>query len=244
MLSIIETERLSVLCRGILVEMDNSVVHDFVNPEEVRKTIMDKGVKTRGAVLENINILRLEKTINQNPSIERADVYRQINGTLCVSVKQRNPIVRIITCSNDGYYIDEKGAMMPLSDRYTARVPVANGNIRQSYVANYTRNVLKLVAKDTTQRVVIKDIYTLSQYIHNNEFLSALIEQIYINDDKTFALVPKIGSSTIQIGTVENLDEKFKKLWIMYKRALPLTGWENYASIDVQYKNQVVCTKK
>ena len=65
MLSIIETERLSVLCRGILVEMDNSVVHDFVNPEEVRKTIMDKGVKTRGAVLENINILRLEKTINQ-----------------------------------------------------------------------------------------------------------------------------------------------------------------------------------
>jgi cell division protein FtsQ len=53
-----------------------------------------------------------------------------------------------------------------------------------------------------------------------------------------------IGPSTVVVGSIDNLDEKFRKLWIMYKKALPYGGWDKYSKIDLQYKNQVVCTRK
>ena len=243
-LSFVENQRLSVPCRGIAVEIDKDPPHDFIDQEEVRKIIANKGVKTKGVRLEKINILKLEKAINLNPSIERSDVHREINGILCVTVKQRNPIVRVMNLMNISYYIDEKGAMMPLSDRYAARVPIANGFIMNPYISHYYRDVTKITPGDTINKAVLRNIYLLTKYIDGNEFLKALVEQIYITEDYDFVLVPKIGPSTIILGSIENYEEKCKKLWVMYKEALPLTGWNTYSSIDLQFKDQVVCTKK
>jgi cell division protein FtsQ len=243
-LSFVENQRLSVPCRGIAVQIDKDPPHDFIDQEEVRKMIANKGVKTKGVLLENINVLNLEKAINLNPSIERCDIYRELNGSLCVNVKQRNPIVRVMNQMNISYYIDEKGAMMPLSDRYAARVPVANGFIMNPYISHYYSDVSKMTPGDTINKAVLRDIYLLTKYINANEFLKALIEQIYVTEDYDFVLVPKMGPSTIIFGTMDNYEEKCKKLWVMYKDALPLGGWDKYSSIDLQFKNQVVCTKK
>jgi cell division protein FtsQ len=243
-LSFVENERLSVPCRGIAVEINKEPAHDFIDQEEVRKMIANKGVKTKGVLLEKINLLKLEKAINLNPSIERCDVYRELNGSLCVTVKQRNPIVRVMNLMNISYYIDEKGAMMPLSDRYAARVPIANGYILNPYISHYYRDVTKITPGDTINKNVLRDIYILTKFIDGNEFLKALIEQIYVTEDYTFVLVPKMGPSTIMLGTIEDYEEKCKKLWVMYKKALPYGAWDKYASIDLQFKNQVVCTKK
>ena len=243
-LSFVENERLSVPCRGIAVEIDKEPAHDFIDKEEVRKIIANKGVKTKGVLLENINLLKLENAINLNPSIERCDVYRELNGSLCVNVKQRNPIVRVMNIMNISYYIDEKGAMMPLSDRYAARVPIANGFILNPYISRYYRDVTKISPGDTINKAVLRDVYLLTKYINSNDFLKALIEQIYVTENYDFVLIPKLGPSSIMLGTIENHEEKLKKLWILYKKALPLGGWDKYASIDLQFKNQVVCTKK
>ena len=243
-LSFVETQRLSVPCRGIAVEIDKEPPHDFIDQEEVRKMIANKGVKTKGVLLESINILKLEKAINLNPSIERSDVHRELNGSLCVTVKQRNPILRVMNLMNISYYLDEKGAMMPLSDRYAARVPIANGFILNPYISKYYRDVTKISPGDTINKAVLRDLYLLSKYINQNAFLQSLVEQIFVTEDYDFVLVPKIGPSTIMFGTMDDYEEKCKKLWIMYKEALPLGGWDKYASIDLQFKNQVVCTKK
>ena len=243
-LSFVEKQRISTTCKGVAVEIDKDQPHDFVNQDEVIKTISNKGVKTKGVVLERINILKLEKAISYNPSIERCDVYRSINGVLCVIVKQRNPIVRIMNQMNMSYYIDEKGAMMPLSDRYTARVLIANGFILNPYKSRFYKDVTHFDLNDTINKSIIRDIFVMSDYIRKHEFLQSLIEQIYVTEDYEFVLTPRLGPHFIEFGTIEDYENKFKKLWILYKEALPLTGWDSYSDINLKYKNQVVCTKK
>jgi cell division protein FtsQ len=45
-------------------------------------------------------------------------------------VKQKTPIARVFN-SNGSFYIDYKGGRMPLSDNFTARVPLVSGEINK-----------------------------------------------------------------------------------------------------------------
>lgn len=238
-LSFVEVQQRSVACKGVAVTITSYPAHNFVDKSEVRRIIQDKAQQTTGAILGRINIMKLENAVRANHSIERADVYRTIDGLLCVKIRQRDPIIRIVNNTNESYYIDKKGALMPVSNRYTARVPVVNGAINEPYSIRYTTNVLRL-----NNASMLGDVYSLATYIKGNKFLSALVEQIYVMPDRSFIIVPMIGPSTIVLGSIDDMDAKFKSLWVIYKKAMPYGGWDKYSKIDLQYKNQVVCTKK
>jgi len=140
----VEMRRHSIICKGLSVDIASIPAHFFINKADVAQIISDKGFKIKGTNIDKINILKIEKEITLNPSVETTEVHREINGILFVEVKQRNPIARIFNTHNESYYIDEKGAMMPISNKYSVRVLVANGAIKESYALNYTRNILKL----------------------------------------------------------------------------------------------------
>jgi len=239
-LSFIEVERKSLACTGISVYIEKEPAHYFVDREEVVQVVKDKSERIEGALLGRINILKIEKAVNLNPSVERADVYRTLNGRLCVRVKQRDPIVRVINNTFEGYYIDTKGAMMPTSNKYTARVPIANGSINEPYKLRYTTDLMK----SGNKKDILRDIYVVSLFIRENEFMNALVEQIYVDENKEFVLVPKIGPQEIMLGSAQDVEAKCAKLWIIYNKALPHGRWDMYKRIDLRFKNQVVCTKK
>ena len=83
----------------------------------------------KGKTLSSINITLLEKIINKNPFVADAEVFSTIDGKINIEVKQRRPVVRIVNFKDESFYIDDQGVFMPLSEKYTARVPVANGYI-------------------------------------------------------------------------------------------------------------------
>jgi cell division protein FtsQ len=46
-------------------------------------------------------------------------------------------------------------------------------------------------------------------------------------------------------GDAKDFEEKFEKLKTFYTEGLNKTdGWNKYSTINIKYKNQVVCTKK
>ena len=56
-------------------------------------------------------------------------------------------------------------------------------------------------------------------------------------------LVPRSGRFTIRFGRLERVEEKFDKLVAFYRNGLENIGWEEYRTISVKYKGQVVCRK-
>jgi cell division protein FtsQ len=89
----------------------------------------------------------------------------------------------------------------------------------------------------------IYDVFRLAEFITEDDFWNAQFEQIYVTNNYEFELIPRVGSHIIELGKVENLDEKFENLKILYNRGFNNLGWNQYEKISLKYKNQVVCTK-
>ena len=85
----------------------------------------------------------------------------------------------------------------------------------------------------------------MAGYITKDTLLNNLIHQLSVNEEKEFEMYPSIGNHKIIFGNATDIAEKFEKLKIFYKEGLNKTdNWNKYSTVNLKYKNQVVCTKK
>ena len=91
---------------------------------------------------------------------------------------------------------------------------------------------------------LLTNLYRLAMYITHDKFLKAQIDQIYVNESGEFELVPRVGNQLIILGSADDLEAKFKKLFAFYKYGLNKIGWNKYNTINLKYKNQVLCSKQ
>jgi cell division protein FtsQ len=90
----------------------------------------------------------------------------------------------------------------------------------------------------------LKDAFELANTLLNDAFFNAQIEQVYFSNTREIVLSPKVGDHKILLGKYNDIKEKLDKLVIFYKQALPYEGWNKYKSINLKFKNQVVCEKR
>jgi len=236
----------SLPCKTLDITIQQGDDNFFVQPEDVKKLIQERGDSVVNQPVSSLDVPALENALNSHPAISKSEVYVTIDGEVKVDIKQRRPLLRIIDENNESYYIDDEGRFMPLSDKYTAKVLIANGHFREPYNTHYMYT-MKQIKSDSLLRdsTFVDDLYDLAKYINADSFWKSQIEQVYINDNKEIELVPRVGNHRIILGDLTDLDEKFKKLLIFYRQGLNTTGWWNkYSVINLKFKNQVVCTKK
>ncbi len=236
----------AMLCKSLEVKMNLDDDVYFLNKTEITQLIKDRGDSIVGQPKSSINIPGIEQALNSHEDIAKAEVFITIDGNVKVNVKQRKPIIRIINSNDDSYYLDDAGRLMPLSDRYTARVIVANGKISEPYATHYMFSISD-IARDSLKRAnsILDELYAMAIYINAHEFWKSQIEQIYVNSDRDMELVPLVGNQKIVFGDTTLMDEKFKKLMTFYTQGLNTTGWwDKYSTINLKFKNQIVCTKK
>jgi len=245
-LGFVNREQNALLCKSLDIKINQDDEVYFLNKMDVNQLIRDMGDSVVGQTKASVNISDIERGLNSHADIAKAEVYMTIDGVVKVNVKQRKPILRIINSNDDSYYLDDAGKLMPLSDKYTARVIVANGNILEPFATHYRFSIAD-IAKDSAKKAnsLLDELYAMATYINADEFWKAQIAQIYINKDKDMELVPMVGNQKIIFGDTTAMDEKFKKLMTFYTQGLNITGWWNkYSIINLKFKNQIVCTKK
>jgi cell division protein FtsQ len=227
------------VCNEVIIEYQKADSITYRINQEVIKAILFKEYKNIiGMPFNKIDLNRIESKIEEHPSVENAEVYKKISGVLGVRVLFRTPIVRIITSSDQQFYIDAYGFLMPLSDEGASRVVPANGNI----VYKYPGVKINVVGnKDIPQQ--IKDIYEISKQITADQFLSAQTEQIFVNQKKEYELIPKVGDHVVLLGDINRLDKKLKYLKHFYLNVIQSKGWRTYTAINLKFDNQIVCTK-
>ena len=168
-----------------------------------------------------INLHDLENVVFQNPLVEEAKVFLTIRGVLKTVIKQRTPIARVNT-GVEVYYIDRQGLKMPLSENFSARVLLVSGDVKE---------------KD------IPAVYALVEEINKDAFLTKLIVGIHKNSTGDYRLQTRKYDQQIQIGKIEDLKVKFKKLEAFYNEVIQNKEVEKYKTINLKFNNQVVCTK-
>lgn len=185
-----------------------------------------------GQAVNLLNLKDLESDLEKNIWVKKAQLFVDNNAVLQVIVTEREPVARIFTSTGATFYIDSSNAMLPLSEKYSARLPVFTNFPSESGVLTKADSLL------------IKDIAVISKIVQKNPFWMAMIEQVDITKQRTFELVPKIGNSLINFGDAANAAEKLDRLLLFYKQVLVKCGWDYYSSISVQFANQVVAKRK
>ncbi|WP_372639562.1 cell division protein FtsQ/DivIB [Ancylomarina sp.] len=212
----------ALLVTGINIDIIDSLNTHFISDSDIRNLILKNHPDIIGNYTASINKENLERLINKIPSAKNTEVYTSLKGCLHVEIEQRKPIVRLL--KGKGFYIDEEGGRMPLSSNYTSRVLVVSGHI-----------------KDKT---IETDLMPLVNFITKDEFWSSQINQIYVDSNDEYILIPRVGGQKIEMGKIDNFERKFDKLYALYKNGFSTEGWNKYKKINLKYENQVVCTKR
>lgn len=211
-------------CLGTMVNIKDSADYKFVNKIDILKYINAAKINPNGLSYKNISLNTMEKRIADIPFVKDAQCYKSPGGYLCIDINQRKPILRIETPTQH-LYLDSEGDLMSTSTAFTAYVPVL------------------LSEKTLTKNYLKKDIFDFANYVFNDKFLNALVEQIYIDGSGKVEMVPRIGSQIVVLGTVDGYEKKMVRLKKLYESGFSKVGWNRYRKIDLTYDNQAVCTK-
>ncbi|MFN0083399.1 MAG: cell division protein FtsQ/DivIB [Ferruginibacter sp.] len=219
------------VCQGVEINITGVSNTFFIDKADVYNIIKNfGGDSTQKKSLASIDLGRIEKALEKDVWVKNAELYFDNNNFLKVLVEEREPIARLFTTNGSTFYIDSSCMMLPLSDKFSARLPVFTG---------FTSDAKILSQKDSFLLCSVKNI---SIKILADTFLMAMIDQIDIDVNRSFELVPKLGKQRIVFGDATDADTKFIKLKLFYKDVITQSGWNRYSVINLQYKNQVVAT--
>lgn len=229
----------SVLCSGVSIDLKDSAAYHFVTKRNLLNIVHSSG-KILGMPVRDIPVAGIEERIRGIREIRSAEVYADIDGTIHVHAVQRNPVMRVIPDSGGDFFIDEDGVLVRKRNLYNPRLHIVGGDI------TITQKMLDGISiLDTAiKKSVLKDIFYMVEYIKDDNFWSAQIDQIYVDDNTGIDLIPRVGSHIIRIGTTENLDSKLRNLRAFYDKVLPEVGWNKYSLINLEYKDQIVCKRR
>ena len=216
-------------CKAVEINITGVQNNYFIDRDDVTLMLEKTNLgKLKGQAINTFNLAALEMNLEKNKWIKNAELFFDNNDVLRINIMEREPVARIFTSTRASFYIDTALAILPLSDKFSARLPV---------FTNFPGTDKKLSKADI--RLLI-DVKNISEYILKDSFWMAQIEQVDITPQRSFEMIPKIGNQVIIFGPVENYKEKFNNLLIFYKNVLSKVGWNKYAKVNLTYKGQVI----
>ncbi len=89
------------------------------------------------------------------------------------------------------------------------------------------------------------NLITFVNVVENDKFWSSEIVQIVAHEaadgDLKLELIPRSGDHTIIFGGPYDIEKRLDNIKTFYREVLPNEGWDKFKSINVEYKNQIVC---
>ena len=227
----VSAESSEVLCNRMEVDLGDTLLSRFLSEGDVRAMLDQSGQSMQGYPISGIQTRELEYLLEKNPYVRNAEVSKEISGTLHVSVEQRIPLVRIMPGGRTGYYLDTEGRVLPLSDHFTPRILLATGHLPDP-------------GDDPDPEEALDELYRFCLFLAEHPFWKEQIVQIYVNREEEVELIPRVGAHQILLGSLTGREEKLQNLELLYRQGFPVYGWNSYETINLKYRNQIICTKR
>lgn len=219
------------VCKGIEIDIQGANTNLFVDKQDIISIIKKYASENAiGKPIRQFKIQKMESELLKDVWLNKAVIYFDSKGVLKVIVHEREPIARIFTVDGKSFYIDETIKILPLSSKHTARLPV---------FTNYPLFPVNPTKADTA---LLSSVCAMSSNIIKDAFLMSMIDQVDIDRNGNFELIPKLGDQMVLFGDTTDLSNKFEKFKLFYAKVIPVHGWSKYNKINLQFKNQVVAS--
>ncbi len=224
-----ERKQGGAVCKDIVVELDNLSENHFLDEADVLHLVEGSGEPVKGVGINRIKLKEIEKKLKYDKHILDAELFGDLKGNLIVNVELRRPIARIVQNDAPDAYIAEDGVIMPVSEKYTARVVLISGAVKHL-----------LESEDLNRNEEGRQLMAMIEFINEDPFWKAQVAQLDIQKNGKVIIYPQVTGQLVEFGKPENLQVKFKKLKVFYKEILPTRGWTRYERVNLEYEGQVV----
>lgn len=210
-------------CTGIDVQVVEGHTTDSVSHRGILAEIQRYPKKIIGARIPTIDTRQIENYLKAFPQFEDVVCNFNTSGVLTVKVTPMVPELRVFEDSAS-YYINKDGKRMESKASFFVDVPVVTGKFNEKFKPS--------------------DLFPVTRFIASDPMLKNLVGMVNAEDADNIILVPRIHGHVINFGDTNRLAEKRTALIAMYKKVLPYKGWEEYDTISVKFRGQVVATHR
>ena len=213
----------AVPCRAIDIEVDQLDGMYFVDAPSLRNEVIQQFALLERP-MESLPYAQLHEAILDHHGVSSCEIVPTLGGSLQIRVQQQRPIARVWT-PDSVLYLDDEGRWMPLSDRYTAQVPIVHAPDRES----------------------ARDAMPLLRTMDRDAFWNGFIDQVAVEDDGNVRFHPRIGDLVVELGNAEELDDRLddqlRHLKTFYRALLDSGDLRQYGTLDLRYDGQLVASK-
>ena len=210
--------------KGIELRLERSHADGFVD----RDTLLAHAEKVCDLAHQNkiadINMEKVYKLLTDNPWIERGSAFIDLNDTLFIEAKEYEPVLRVYGMDGRSVYVTAEGVVIPSSPRYTPHLMIASGHF--------------------VEEMGIPEALVIAKAINNDEYLSEHIGQIYLNQDNEFEVTVNNLPAKVIVCDTSAIEDKLSRLKVLLEKYNNTEELIGYKTLDLKYKNQIVCTKK
>ena len=210
-------------CKGIDIQIVQGNSTDSVSRRGVMAEINRYPEKIIGSQINSIDTRSLEHYLKSFPQFEDVVCSFSTSGRLKVKVTPMVPELRVFEDSAS-YYINKDGKRMASKATFFVDVPVVSGNFNDNFRPS--------------------NLLPVTRFIANDPVLSRLVGMVHAKDADNIILIPRIHGHVINFGDTNRLVEKKKALMALYRKVLPYKGWEEYDTISVKFRGQIVASRR
>ena len=194
----------------------------FIDYEKTHESIVEICDTTNN---NHIFMIPVDSVVNMLESIPWAvEVDAEINlkSVLDVKLTECQPIMRIYNTQGKSVYLDSVGS----------------GYVR------FPINELGNIADENYADTDLPEMYRLMKAVLDDEYARNCVKQIYKDNKKNYIFSLNITDIIVIFGEINDIEEKLAKMQIFFDKMLGNPELDNYKELNLNYKNQVVCTKK
>ncbi len=206
-----------------LMKLDVEFVDDnspFITYNSVNKLLIQNHDNVTSIGKETLVLKKMEQRLRENPMVRDAQVYVSVDGTLGARIEQRKPIGRV--SASPDYYLDADGMKMPLSNVYSARVPIITGISKNNF----------------------NEVTSLLLKIENDEFMRSSVVGLNRKRNGDIELELRKTDFKVLFGKPINIEKKFQNFKAFYKKTKQDSTLYGYNMVNLKFDSQVIATKK
>ncbi len=211
------------VCTGIEVEVTGESRMNDIVTKGLQEELRRYPGKIKGAPLNSINTQNIEKYLGKLSNFESVNCMLSSGGILKVKVKPLVPVMRVFVGDNS-YYINKDGKHIASSSEFFTDVPVVTGSFSREFPPTAVLPLIRHIEKDP--------------------FLRDLTSMVVARDARNLIIVPRVFGHVVNMGDTSDIAEKSRALSLFYRKVMPYKGWQEYDTISVKFRDQIVATRR
>jgi len=231
-------------CKGISCKIVYNGVQPLITEREITNEIESRFGKSQSKAIGAVDLSGIITFLKTKPYLKNTSALVSIEGYIVIKAEQCEPILRFFSTDGQQHFLDRNGRILPVNKNHPYMALVATGEIAD--VLKDGENIFSIPDTSKILKEKIKTLYSLhylTKLILADTVLNALVQQVDIDKDGRIQMATRISTHIVMLGDTTNLAEKLDNLKYFYKFGLMKIGWDRYRKINLEFKNQVVCTK-